>query len=261
MFRLGRWKKPGRKKIVPPYSALAKIYDEVMDHVNYRKWALYLSEIVSVHGQDIHSILDISCGTGTLCQHLESLGYLCCGCDYSAEMVKIARKKERRMLGMAKYWCANMTNPAVRQPAGCIISIYDSMNYLMHKRDWEKCLISVSNILKSKGLFIFDISTISNSKKAFQNYNQQEITLKGRYLRKSYFDEKLSEQINSFEIQLNEDPGTIYYETHRQRILDVDTILLLVKQSSFILKGCYSGFTFMPGSDDADRVHFILGKS
>ncbi len=249
-----------REKIMAdPYSCLSYIYDFVMNHVNYKSWARYIAQIINTHGQNIRAIADISCGTGSFCKELVSLGYTVWGCDSSYNMVKMSKQKYDQEYNL-HIWCADMQHLTFRHTPDMIVSLYDSMNYLLEPAQWLQCLQNVYKSLKSGGLFVFDVSTLHNSLNVFQNYSQREKSPIGSYYRKSHFDQKTALQSNYFEIKLNKYPGYTFCEHHRQRIHSLDEIMQFIKQTPLTLLGCYNGFTFTPGDEYAERVHFVLTK-
>lgn len=243
-----------------PYSALAEIYDFVMSHVNYGAWASYIAEIANKHGHQVKVIMDIACGTGSLCDKLAQKGFWVMGSDLSRQMLKIALDKSAARMTALPLWCADMRHAAIKQKADMVVSLYDSVNYLVTFQDWARCLDSVYSILKENGLFVFDVSTLHNSKRFFRKYQLQEKNNRASYLRRSYFDKTRSTQINKFEIKLTSHPGLVYKEVHEQRIRPLDEIHEFISRSSFVLEGCYSGFSFMPGTEGSERVHFVLKK-
>jgi len=247
--------KKAKKIAVAPYSALAEIYDFVMNHVDYYRWANYVALIAEKHGDHTSHIVDFSCGTGSLCLQLEQLGYQVSGCDSSIEMIKIARQKLD-----APLWCADMRHVAMQGSSDMIVSLYDSMNYLPDNLSWLQCLKNAYLLLKPKGLFLFDVSTFHNSIDVFKNYIEKEKSEKAAYLRKSRFDKEQQVQINYFEIHYKKSPEIIFCETHRQRIRRVKEIQAMIRQTDFEVAGCYSDFSFRPGNEKSERVNFVLKK-
>ena len=76
---------------VEPYSVLARYYDEVMEHVNYRYWASYIAKLAKRHGIEGKRAIDFACGTGTLLYYLAKQGYSTVGIDGSGDMIRKAR--------------------------------------------------------------------------------------------------------------------------------------------------------------------------
>ncbi len=244
---------------VLPYSRLSFIYDFVMNHVNYKRWAKFITQIIDRHGQETKTIADISCGTGSLDQELIKYGYNIWACDYSFNMVNMLKRKMGAQNNI-HYWCADMSNPVFRKQPDAIISLYDSMNYFLNPEQWLQCLKNVYLSLKQEGLFIFDISTFHNSINVFRNFSQREKTNKGSYYRKSHFDRKRGIQTNYFEIKLADLPEYLFCETHQQRILSLAEVIQFINQTDFHHLGCYNGLTFRPGNEYSERVHFVLKK-
>jgi SAM-dependent methyltransferase len=250
-----------RQKItVSPYAALSEIYDTVMSHVNYREWAQYIDRLIDHVGLEIRSIVDISCGTGSLAFELERLRYDVQGCDYSSEMVLKALLKARQRKSDVPFWTADMCYTSWCQPIQAVVCLYDSMNYLLQERLWKNCLSQIYSSLPRNGLFIFDVSTISNSQYYFNDYVQRERTDDMSYVRKSIFHRNNKIQENVFEIQLVSHPGIVFYEQHRQQIHDLQTLQRWIDNSYFRVIGLYEGFTFSPGTEKSERVHFVLLK-
>ncbi len=93
----------GNRVKVDPYYALARIYDQVMDHVDYAKWVQFILEIFEEHGlyppasNKKTPILECACGTGTVALHLALRGYEVSAFDSSAAMVEVARSKVKSL--------------------------------------------------------------------------------------------------------------------------------------------------------------------
>ncbi len=258
--RVVRLLQRSEKKIAAPYSVLAQIYDFVMSHVNYASWANYVAQIAGKHGNHVTQILDIACGTGSLCFRLAEKGFTVAGSDLSLEMIKIAREKTAKAGLTLPLWCADMRRSAVKFQPDMIVSLYDSMNYLMSPHEWARCLDNVHAVLKPKGIFVFDVSTVHNSQRYFRRYIQRERGKGIVYSRKSEFDAKRMVQQNRFEIRLVSHPNVVFYEVHEQRIRFLQDIMQMVAKSRLSLDGCYHGFSFTQGTEKSERVHFVLKK-
>ena len=250
----------GREKVrVEPYTRLARIYDFVMSHVDYTGWAEYLRRIDQRFKAGVNTVLDISCGTGSLCYELEKLGYQANGFDYNYEMVLVGLRKKKAG-SRVRLWVADMVHPGLVASPDMIVSVYDSMNYLMERRQWETCLQNVYDALEKGGLYVFDISTLGNSKYVFNRYTQRERNRVASYIRKSRFDARNSIQKNDFEIRFKSDRNTVYCEEHRQRILPLVEVKEMITRTPFEVLGYFHNFTFKPGTDTSERVHFVLRK-
>lgn len=246
------------KKAVPPYSALAPIYDQVMEHVNYKRWAAYIDKIVSRFQPDSNWIVDISCGTGTFAGFLIKHGYRITGLDSSFPMVQQAAQKN--LTPHTHFMCADLGHLPLASQPDVIVSLYDSMNYVLEANLWHKAFVDIFSTLKKDGLFIFDVSTLMNSKRDFSRYVHRETFKNGGYLRKSSFDRKESLQKNYFEIKLKARPSIVFCEHHQQRIRPLKEILDFIDASPFTLLGGYKEFSFEPFDEKCERVHFVLKK-
>lgn len=251
---------PARIVEVEPYQVLARIYDQVMDHVDYGHWARYLTRLARLHGVTPRTLLDISCGTGSLCQEFARKGCQVFACDSSLPMLTVAKQKLRHGSGTIHYWCAAMGRVTIRRPVDLIISSYDSMNYLQSSRDWLAVLNQAYGQLRPEGLFVFDISTLHNSIQLFAHYRHQERFSRGSYRRESRFDAATRMQYNFFEIELSDDPDCLYKEKHSQSIRPLAEIEAMIAGTPFTVAGCYADFTLRPASETADRIHFVLQK-
>ncbi len=250
-----------RQKIsVPPYSVLARIYDRVMSHVNYRHWAEYVEQLINYHGQVAGTIYDFSCGSGTLCSHLAARGWRVAGCDASIDMIKIAANKYYDKEFGRRFFSADIRFPPIGKKLDIVVSLYDSMNYLLNEADFRKTLDSVYEVIRPGGLLIFDISTIHNSLTDFANFYQRENYSEASFVRKSKYDKKKQIQENYFEIALKNDREHVFCEKHLQRMYPIARLKEFIRDSKFEMLASYRDFTFRPDIQKCERVHFVLKR-
>ena len=245
--------------LVDPYSKLAYIYDDLMAHVDYKNWSRFIDKIIRRWHPGAHKILDISSGTATQLLKLYSKKYMIYGFDFSFNMVKVAKRKCKQRKVSIPLWQGNMTAFRLKQKVDVIVSLYDSVNYIIGKSGWEKMLDCAYDCLNDDGLFIFDICTEKNSRKYFHNYYEKNRGDGFFYTRESKYNAEDKIHTNRFEIYFDENKKT-YVEFHEQKILKVREVMDLIQQTRFQILGAFHGFTFRPGDENSLRIHFVLKK-
>jgi len=240
-----------------PYAKLAKIYDRVMNHVKYDKWADYILSIFRHFGVHGKSILEIACGTGNLSVFLLKHGYDITGMDLSPAMLKIAADKFKENGIPQKLVAANMTSIPLKKKFDAVLCLYDSLNYIRDPADFKKAIEETSTVTKGGGLFIFDVCTLLNSQIFFSNKSMFEDLGDIKYERKCHYHESENIQENVFIIEHN---GKRFVEKHLQRIYKLDEVRKIISNSSFKMRGMFNDLTFDQGTESSERVHFVLQK-
>ncbi|HEB84196.1 MAG TPA: class I SAM-dependent methyltransferase [Bacteroidetes bacterium] len=245
---------------VEPYTALAQWYDEVMTHVDYLKWSMYITRITQYYHKQYHSILDFACGTGKLLMHLSDRGYHVVGVDGSREMVERARRASMLRGKVIDFYVGDMRKKPPLDNQDMVLCLYDSVNYLMTVDDVNLFLTAVRLTLQDEGMFIFDLSTEQNSLTNFTGYEDQDKITGGYFIRRSNYDPKKRIQHNVFELYPDGEKEC-YIEHHQQRIWPVLEMVDMLEDQGFRLLSVYDGMSFMPGSEESDRVHIVAVPS
>jgi ubiquinone/menaquinone biosynthesis C-methylase UbiE len=243
----------------PAYDRLAAIYDHVMRHVDYSEWARYLESVFKRHQAVPKTVVDLACGTGNVTMQLHKLGYSMSGVDRSAAMILVAQAKSDAQ-GRPRFSCGDLRQLDAVGSFDAAVCLYDSFNYLTTFTDIDLALAQVSSVLEPGGMFIFDVCTERNSLLHFQDVLESEEGPGFVYSRHSYYDKQQKMQFNSFEIRFEGEESAVS-ETHAQRIYAHEEIRERIAASDLELLDAYDGFSFSNGSDDSDRVHFILRKA
>jgi ubiquinone/menaquinone biosynthesis C-methylase UbiE len=252
------WQK--KEEHVEPYSKLALIYDEVMNHVDYKKWAGYVCKLIDKYHPSAKSLVDISCGTGSfLVQVQKNNRYELFGFDQSYPMVVQAKKKMESHKYPVLCWQGEMNAYAFKNKVDVIVSLYDSVNYLLNSQDVLILLSNTYESLLKDGLIIFDICTETNSLKFFRNYFERDRGTNYKYVRKSDYDKNSRIHSNRFEIKF-EGSDVIYIENHKQKIYYLSELINIINSTKFKIEDVYDGFTFNQATEKALRIHFILRK-
>lgn len=141
------------------YTGFAEVYDTFMDNVPYEEWAEYVVGLLKKYGIEDGLVLDLGCGTGSLTELLAAKGYDMTGVDFSEEMLEIAMEKKRQSGYDILYLLQDMREFELYGTMRAVVSICDSMNYLMSEEELLEVFRLVNNYLDPGGIFIFDMNT------------------------------------------------------------------------------------------------------
>jgi SAM-dependent methyltransferase len=241
-----------------PYSVLAIVYDQMMQHVEYKRWAKYIRKLIKGNGDFSPKILDIGCGTGQFIKEITALNIPADGSDFSPEMLKIARKRNP----LSGFYLDSMPH-LIHIPFSkynVFTCLYDSINYLQSYYTLTNLFNRVYDLLPEEGLFIFDAVSQSFCQRYFNNLIENEIfDDEYAYSRRSYYDSKARLQTNLLIIHT---PKGIFEEIHLQKIFSFEKIKRVIKEKTpFQLLAIYDDFSFFDAEEDSNRAHFILKRT
>jgi SAM-dependent methyltransferase len=249
------------------YGALASIYDRIMSHVGYHRWLYHIQHIIRTYSGTTHpAIFEIGAGTGVLAQKLHEAGYASVSSDLSFAMCRQAARRARPVL------CADGGMLPLKDSVrfDLMLFLYDGINYLMSRDEYERLLRQVHAHLSEGGLFLFDVTTVSNSLNNFNDYVDAEDYGDHFYFRHSFYQAEKGIQCNDFTIFQRLPPdgrapdnGALYKkskEHHEQRVVPVMTIRDYVPQNRFDIVGMWDNFSFKKHTSHSERVHFLLRK-
>lgn len=240
------------------YRIIAPYYDWIMAHVDYDAWGRYLGRVWKKAGLKPRSVLELGAGTCPFARR-----------DVFPPDAKVVYSDlSPFMLSRAPALspdlrvAANALALPFKGPFDLCLMIYDAINYLMHDADVAKCLREVHRVLVPGGLFLFDVTTEANSKRHFDqavDYGEMEGCT---YFRESHFDRDTRVQGNDFLFFVEQGRGLFrkVKESHQQRIYSLGSMKAQAKKAGFAVEGVYEGFTFRPGREASERVHFALRK-
>lgn len=249
------------------YTALASVYDKVMEEVNYELWGDFIDEIMQTHHPDPYDILELGCGTGSLALSLDELMcYDIYATDNSPEMIEIARSKARNMItSRVRFGLLDFLDLTSLRPRrfDVILLTFDSINYLLQNNRIIRLFNQVKHVLRPNGIFIFDFTTPRNSEQAITSLDGEEgYSGNFYYHRNSRYDTEERIHTNTFTIQLLDEQRErvikSFCEVHKQRIYSLREIQQLVKQSELEILSQYEGFDLVEADHDSLRVTMTL---
>ena len=119
------------------YEVFAQYYDTLTQNIDYRKRALYFDFLLQKYGVKPNGlVLDLACGTGSLSEELDSLGYDVIGVDNSPDMLSIAMNKKFESGKNILYICQDMRSLNLYGNVDAAICALDSINIKNKKSFW-----------------------------------------------------------------------------------------------------------------------------
>ncbi|MBD5097751.1 MAG: class I SAM-dependent methyltransferase [Lachnospiraceae bacterium] len=252
------------------YSDFALVYDRLMDNIPYDEWFNYISLLLEEFNIQSGIIAELGCGTGNITERLATAGYDMIGIDSSPAMLDIAQKKRGANGSSTLYLNQDMREFELYGTVSAIISVCDSVNYILDKKELTEVFRLVNNYLDPKGIFIFDFNTrhyyldivadatIAEDREdisfIWDNLYDAETNINELYL-------SLFIKDNNINYKSNENLYRKYEECHLQKGYTLDEMITIVKASGLELVGAYDAFTKNPATESSERIYIIARES
>ena len=241
------------------YTSFASVYDTFMDNIPYEEWAEYIIGLLKEY--DIHDglVLDLGCGTGSMTELLAENGYDMIGVDNTEEMLEIAMEKRAASGHDILYLLQDMREFELYGTVKAIVSVCDSINYILEEDELLTVFRLVNNYLDPKGIFVFDFNTTHKYKDVLGDTTIAESREDCSFIWDNYYYEE--EQINEYELSLFiKEEGDLYRkfeETHLQKAYDLDTIKHLVEESGLTYVTAYDAYTKNEPTAESERICIV----
>ncbi len=184
------------------YDTFVEFYDVVEAGGSYLKLNKVLEKILKEH--KIKTVLDMTCGTGAQTIYLTKKGYKIVGLDINKSMLARAEAKSKGL--KIKYVLGDIRDSQLGK-FDAVIAMFNAIGHL-DKKDFDKALKNVSENLKSKGLFVFDIFNLDFMKN-------------GGFIEHEFIDE--ASEVNGKK-----------FVRFNKNVLDYDAGIIRVNQETFI---------------------------
>jgi SAM-dependent methyltransferase len=139
------------------YTILADSYDLLTTDVGYPQWADYVQWHFDRQVEQVRTVVELACGTGSLTKLLAQRGYEMTAIDLSPDMLTVAADKCEGL--PVRFVCQDMSRLALPEPVDAVICCLDSINYVTRPIALQKTFRKVFRFLKPGGLFLFDVKT------------------------------------------------------------------------------------------------------
>ena len=201
------------------YTDFARVYDTFMDETPYDEWAVFLEKLLKENGIRNGLILDLGCGTGTLTQLLARQGYDMIGVDNSAQMLSVAMEKKEKSSLDILYLLQDMREFELYGTVRAVISVCDSLNYLLEEEELIQTFRLVNNYLDPAGIFIFDFNTVYKYREVIGDITIAENRQECSFIWENFYHEE--EEINEYDLTIfvreNGEYFQRFHENHYQR--------------------------------------------
>lgn len=206
------------------YTDFAGVYDTFMDDTPYEEWCEFLDAVLTRYRikedtadamllQEQNSVVDLGCGTGTLTELLAVKGYDMIGIDNSQEMLQIAMEKRERSGLDILYLQQDMREFELYGAVGAVISVCDSLNYLLTEEELLSTFRLVHNYLYPGGVFVFDFNTVYKYAEVIGDATIAENREDCSFIWENYYHPE--EEINEYDLTIfvkNENKGKVNHE-------------------------------------------------
>lgn len=241
------------------YTGFAELYDLFMDNIEYDLWSEYVVELLKEYGISEGIVLDMGCGTGNITERLYDAGYDMIGIDNSYEMLAVAMdKREEAGRDGILYLCQDMREFELYGTVGAVVSVCDSMNYILEYDELVTVFNLVNNYLDPGGIFIFDLKTNAYYKKLgdstiAENRDDGSFIWENCY----YEDEKINEYLLTIFAKREDYMYEKMEEFHQQRAYELSEVRRAIEEGGMEFVCAYNAFTKENVDSSNDRIYIV----
>jgi SAM-dependent methyltransferase len=238
---------------VTSFGPVAPYYDELMKGVPYRMWVGYY--LLLLAHQEVHPerVLDVCCGTGTMCEMLHREGYQMSGFDLSAPMIEEARRKAARKKLPIRYEVADAAEVDLGETFDAALSFFDSLNNILDPLRLRMAFERVARHIPPGGSWIFDLNTAYAFEEKLFDQENMRANAKLRY--KWIGDYDPASRIIQVDMRFWF-RGEEFRELHVQRAHDPDEVIDMLEAAGFTRVRVFHAYTLNPRRATSDRLHF-----
>ncbi len=277
------------------YTDFAAVYDIFMDSTPYDVWGDFVSSLIEKYGvstpvrslqdegkelsawesedaavaenseealeQERNLVVELGCGTGSFTRVMYNKGYDIMGIDLSPEMLDIARRKNMENGQNILYLEQDMRELDLYCTAGTIVSVCDSVNYVLDSEELLETFRLVNNFLFPKGLFIFDFNTLHKYRDVIGDATIAENREDCSFIWDNYFHEE--DNINEYDLTIfarvdqEKELFARSVETHYQRGYTLEEMLSIVEKAGLRFIAAFDEETHEAPTEDSERIYIV----
>lgn len=242
------------------YESFAYYYDTFMDNIPYENWSQYIVSLFRQHHITTGTLVELGCGTGTLCKLISKEGYNIIGIDNSVDMLSLASDKLQR-----EKQITLLLQDMQDMDLGCGIydgfyCVCDSLNYLLTTKEVLQTFQKIKSHLRKDGIFLFDIKTrfFYEFILGDQVFCDHQDTCSYIW-ENSFFEE---DGINQYDLTIfAKEENTEFYrkynEVHHQKSYSLPQLIDLLDESGLEYVTALDAFTYNPPREESERIYII----
>lgn len=244
------------------YTSFARVYDRFMEDVPYAKWRDIILECLKKEGITDGLLLDLGCGTGTMTRMLAEAGYDMIGVDGSQEMLMEAREKgtvNQNTREEILYLCQDMREFELYGTVRAVVSICDTMNYLLTPEDFIQTVGLVNNYLDPGGIFLFDLNTLYKFRELMGNRTIAENAEDASFIWENYFDEETGRNEYDLTLFLQREDGLFerQIELHEEQGYELEAVKQFIQAGGMEYVAMFDADTNKAPAKNSEKVFFI----
>ena len=277
------------------YTDFAAVYDTFMDETPYEVWGTFVAGLIEKYGiskpvrsgtgqgkelteeydtaedseqaldEEKNLIVELGCGTGSFTQQLYKLGYDIMGIDLSPDMLNLARMKSQEEGFNIMYLEQDMRELDLYCTAGTIVSVCDSINYVLEDQEVIDTFKLVNNFLYPGGLFIFDFNTLHKYRDVIGDTTIAENREDCSFIWDNYYHE--DDHVNEYDLTIfakcdkEDEIFRRSVETHFQRGYTLEEMKGFVKEAGLEFIEAIDADTHDKPNDDSERIYIIAREN
>ena len=254
------------------YQDFAYVYDEFMDETPYEMWCKRIQSLIEKYGvskpvrnsgdileSEKNLVVDLGCGTGTLTEMLYEQGYDMVGVDNSDSMLSVAMEKKRSSGSEILYLLQDMRELELYSTVGTVVSVCDSINYILEEEELLEVFKLVNNYLYPGGIFVFDFNTDYKYGQVIGDTTIAENRDDCSFIWENYYDEESA--INEYEVTIfvkeEDDLFRKFTETHFQKGYTAKKIAKLIERAGMELVVMKDADTDGDITKESERIYVV----
>ncbi|HMV42373.1 MAG TPA: class I SAM-dependent methyltransferase [Leptospiraceae bacterium] len=241
--------------VAQPYSKFSEIYDHVMGHIDFKRWALFILKS-GFPNSSPERALDLGCGTGSLFQYFPDSTYKV-GLDISNEMIEVAKRNYPHI----EFTVGDIRKFQFSNSFDLITCNHDTLNYLTTTNELSTHFKTIYQNLSDNGLYFFDVSSEKNLIQNFHDRIFRETIGDTFFIWENMYDQKNKEITSSLYFGTNDQDGfKEFREVHKQRFYSNEEIISELEKNGFKVLKIGSDYKRWSYDKNCSLVNFKVRK-